>query len=74
MSNVDTEALRNTDDGDECPLCLCGTVEHTATHVSCCGECGNSVATRRYFETDVEREERYADDIEDAERADKEGS
>lgn len=39
-------ALLDTDDGDECPLCQCGTVEHGDGEVVCCGECG-SVAEKK---------------------------
>ena len=48
MENRDNEAaLRNTEDGEECPLCQCGTVEHNAGFVSCTGECGASVEQAR---------------------------
>jgi hypothetical protein len=32
--------LSRADDGDECPLCQCGTVEVDDGLVSCRGECG----------------------------------
>jgi hypothetical protein len=31
--------LRDTDHGDECPLCQCGTVEHVGNMIKCRGEC-----------------------------------
>lgn len=39
----DQRLLQGTDDGDECPLCQCGTVEHADGAVKCRGECGSSV-------------------------------
>jgi hypothetical protein len=33
--------LQATADGDECPLCQCGTVEHKGGEVVCRGECGS---------------------------------
>ena len=35
--------LRETDPGDECPVCQCGTVEHVDGYVKCRGECGACV-------------------------------
>ena len=32
--------LSRAEDGDECPLCQCGTVEVRDGDVSCRGECG----------------------------------
>lgn len=40
IAKLDEAALRDTDHGDECPLCQCGTVEHVGGEVKCRGECG----------------------------------
>lgn len=37
------EMLRDTDHGDECPICECGTVEHVDGEIKCRGECGSVV-------------------------------
>lgn len=35
--------LAQTPDGDECPVCQNGTVEHHEGYVTCCGECGSTI-------------------------------
>jgi hypothetical protein len=43
--------MLETDHGDECPLCQCGTVEHTEDEIKCRGECGvvvQKVASRPF--------------------------
>ena len=40
IEESDESLLQGTDDGDECPLCENGTVEHRDGWVECCGECG----------------------------------
>ena len=39
--------LGNAIDGEECPLCHYGTVEHSDGFVNCTGECGASVELLR---------------------------
>jgi hypothetical protein len=41
--DCEAKLLRETDHGDECPLCQCGTVEHADGEVKCRGECGATV-------------------------------
>lgn len=42
MNDYDTQLLAVADDGDECPICKCGTVEIVDGEVRCKGECGNT--------------------------------
>lgn len=39
----DAELLQGTDDGEECPLCMMGTVSYEGGEAVCMGECGATV-------------------------------
>jgi len=52
----DFERFVQTDDGDECPLCQSGTVEHSplGDYIACRGECGFVTDPSTLFRADAE--------------------